>query len=586
MQSRTHWMRRSLPAFFCALVMLLTACGGSGNQQASGAATKAPDNQQIYISPISGKSDVKTLDPALAYDIASINTVQMLFTGLVQFDDNLKVKDQLAASHQVAADGVTWTFKLKDGLQFSDGSPITSTDVAYSMDRALQPATKSGVASFYLGLIKDADKLSNGKIKTIINDSLITPDDKTLVIKTSQKSGYFLDALAYVNSYVIPKSVLEKYGNNFVDHLTEGIGVSGPWMLSKHVHGVDLEFVPNPHYYGTKLQLKKLIIPFYPQGDTTYKAYEANQVHSAGVPSPQLETAKGLPDKQFHQAPQLWQYYYSMNMLVKPFDNTKIRQAFALAINKDVIAHNIYKDTVIATNHLIPNGMPGYNDNITGPQGVKETKGDADMAKKLFQEGMKEEGYTLATLPKITITYSSGGDTDHRNAMSTVQQMWQTVLGVNVIVNDEESSKYFDDVGNTAHNPKGLQMWLWDWIADYPDPQDWTTLLYNQNADKNDMNYGQNRSQDNSAQQAVQQLLVQADANADQASRLQQYNEAEQKLINDVVAIPMYQETSTYILKPCVVGVIDNAQQITPPDDWGKIYVSTATPCADVNKYK
>lgn len=585
MQSRIYQMRGILSTFFCALAMLLTACGGGGTQSAN-APTKAPDAQQIYISPIEGKSDVKTLDPALAYDIVSIQTAQLLYTGLVQLDDNLKVKDQLAASHQVAADGTTWTFTLKDGLKFSDGSPITSTDVAYSIDRALQPATKSGVASFYLGQIKDSDKLSNGKIKTIIGDSLLTPDDKTVVIKTSQKSGYFLEALAYVNSYVIPRKVLEKYGNDFVNHLTEGIGVSGPWMLTKHQRGVDLEFAPNPNYYGPKMQLKKLIEPFYPQIDTTYKAYQANQVDQSSVPSPQLETAKALPNKQFHQPPQLWQYMYSMNMLVKPFDNVKVRQAFALAINKDVVAHNIYKDTVIATNHIIPSGMPGYNDNITGPAGVKDTKGDPAMAKKLFQEGLQEDGLTLATLPKITITYTSGGDTDSRNAMSTVQQMWKSVLGVDVIVNDEESSKYFDDVDNTANNPKGLQMWLWDWIADYPDPQDWTSLLFAKGADKNDTNYGQNHSKDLAEQLAVQQLLRQADTNPNQDERLRQYNEAEQKLINDVVAIPMYQETDTYILKPCVVGVIDNAQHVTPPDDWSKIYISTASSCADVSKYK
>src|SRR5581483_8661989 len=104
MQSRIYHMRSILSTFFCALAMLLTACGGGGTQQSS-ASTKAPDAQQIYILPIEGKSDVKTLDPAVAYDIVSITTTQQLFTGLVQFDDSLKVKDQLAASHQVAADG-------------------------------------------------------------------------------------------------------------------------------------------------------------------------------------------------------------------------------------------------------------------------------------------------------------------------------------------------------------------------------------------------------------------------------------------------------------------------------------------------
>src|SRR5438067_1058165 len=114
-----------------------------------------------------------------------------------EFNDKLNVVPQLAASYSQGSDGLTWTFKLKPNLKFSDGTPLTSQDVVYSIDRALQPANKSVVAPLYLALIKDSDKLNAGKIKTIIGDSLLTPDPNTVVIIANKKARYFLDALCY-----------------------------------------------------------------------------------------------------------------------------------------------------------------------------------------------------------------------------------------------------------------------------------------------------------------------------------------------------------------------------------------------------
>ncbi len=112
----------------------------------------------------------------------------------------------------MGSDGLTWTFNLKPNLKFSDGTPLTSADVAYSINRALLPATKSVVGPVYLALIKDSDKLNAGKIPTIIGDSLLTPDPNTLVIIANKKAAYFLDALAYSTSYVVEKSLIDKYG--------------------------------------------------------------------------------------------------------------------------------------------------------------------------------------------------------------------------------------------------------------------------------------------------------------------------------------------------------------------------------------
>ncbi len=568
------------------VALLVAACGGGSNNQTSQAVVKASADKQILVLPLSGYSDIATFDPALATEPSAITVDNMIYTGLVQLDDNLQVRDELAASHSLGSDGLTWTFKLKPNLKFSDGTPLTSANVAYSIDRALEPSLNSPVAPLYLGLLKDSDKRNAGQVKTLINDSILTPDPQTVVLITNKKAAYFLQTLTYQTSYVIEKSMIDKYGNNFADHLSEGIGGDGPFKVQKYAQGKEVDFIPNPNYFGPQPQVKKVVIPIYDKNDTTFKAYQAEQVDQAPVSSAQSVQAKTLAGGQFHQVPLLELHFYTMNYLIKPFDNLKIRQAFALALNKDQIAHSIYKDTVIATNHIIPTGMPGYNPNLTGPLGTKSTSGNPQLAKQLFQQGLQEEGLTLATFPTVTLTTSSQGAADARNEFAVAQQMWKDVLGVNVRIDDIDQAKLLSERSNSVNNPNGLQMWELYWSADYPDPQDWLTLIFGKGSSKNGLNYGQNKTPFAAEEQTNQQLMEQADGNPDPTSRIQQYNQAEQNLVNDVAWIPRFQFTYDFVRKPCVVGIKDNAQSFIPQDDWGSIYVSTATPCADVTPYK
>ena len=575
-------MRAMLPLLLCVLTTLLVACGGGG----SGTATKAPANQQIFVYPRWGISDIKTFDPALDQDLPSATAIDMVFTGLVQLNDKLQIVDQLAASHNMGADGTTWTFTLRSGLKFSDGTPLTSADVAYSIDRALDPALKSVVAPAYLNLIKDSTARNNGQIKTLIGDSLLTPNPSTIVIKTSQKAAYFLDALAYPTSFVLEKSMIAKYGNNFADHLVDGIGGDGPFKVSKYIHGKEIDFVPNPDYYGPKPQLSKVVMPFYQQTDTVYRAYQDNLVDYSIVPTQQASSAKGLPDNQFHLVPSLTIDYVGMNYLIKPFDNIKVRQAFALALDKNEISNSVWKGTRVATNHIVPQGMPGYDANLTGPDGTTNTAGNKALAKQLFQQGLQEDGMTLQQLGPITYTVASEGLVDLRNEFAAEQQMWQSTLGVKITINDIDFDKILDEIPAATNNPKGLEMWKIDWIADYPDPQDWLTLQFDKGAQNNNDNYGQNGSSDAAIQQKTQVLMEQADQNLNEASRMQQYNQAEQQLVKDVAWLPIDQRALPLVHKPCLAGFIDNAQDLTPPDDWGSIYMTTASPCASVSQYQ
>jgi oligopeptide transport system substrate-binding protein len=562
-----------LPTFLALMGMLLVACGGASTTTTTTSSKATPDKQVLNFPFENAISDIKTFDPALSTDAASIAAEDLVFTGLVQFDDKLQVQPQEAASYSVGSDGLTWTFKLKPNLKFSDGTPLTSQDVVYSINRALLPATKSVVGPVYLGLIKDSDKLNAGKISTIIGDSLLTPDANTVVIIANKKAAYFLDALVYSTSYTVEKSLVDKYGANFTDHLAEG-GGDGPFKVQSWTHGTQIVLVPNPNFYGPKPQLTKLIYPFYKQVDTNFKAYQAGQTdYALGVPSADLATAKALPNNQYSLVPQLWINYYTMNYLVKPFDNIHIRQAFALAVDKDLIVQSVWKNTLIPTNHIVPQGMPGYNPNLTGPDGVASTKGDTTKAKALLQQGLTEEGWSsVAQMPAVKLTYPSG-ITDADNEVAALVQMWQTTLGVSVKANPEDFNKLLTDSEAALNNPKGLQFWGIAWIADYPDPQDWTTLQFGKGQQYNQINYGQNNTSDAAAQQQVQQALEAADVNPDQTSRLQAYMQAEQQLVNDVAWLPMEQVAVSQVLKPYVKGMVFNPQLLIPPNDWGSIYI-------------
>jgi peptide/nickel transport system substrate-binding protein/oligopeptide transport system substrate-binding protein len=579
MQQSKKCIRRLVLTFLVLPVMLLVACS-PGNPAQQETSRKAPPDKQVFTMPLTGGSDISTFDPALAGDSLSISSISNVFTGLVELNRHLDVVPQLAASYSESADGLTWTFHLKLNLQFSDGTPLTSHDVVYSIDRALQPATKSLIGPIYLALIKDSDKLVAGKLKTIIGDSLLTPDDRTVVIITNKRVAYFLDTLSYSTSYVVEKSVIEKWGVNWTDHLSDngGQGGDGPWKVSEYTHGKQIVFVPNPNYYGPRPQLTKLIYPFYKKVDTVYQVYQANQVDLAGfpggIPAGDIAQAKMLPDHQYQQIPQLWINFYAMNYLVKPFDNIHIRQALDLAINKDLIVHSVWRDSLIPTNHIVPQGMPGYNPNLIGPDGVAGTSGDAAKARALFQQGLQEEGWTsVSQVPELTLTYPIGG-IDQDNEVAALIQMWQTTLGVRVKANPEDINKLLLDVGAAQNNPNGLQFWGLAWLADYPDPQDWTTLQFDKGSQYNQFNYGQNNSANAAQQQVVQQELEAADVNPDQHARLQVYMQAEQQLVNDVAWLPIEQVATNLVLKPYVKGLVFNAMDIFPPDDWSAVYIA------------
>lgn len=551
-----------LPLVLC-LIVFLAACGSLGSSVSK---SLAPPDRQVLRVPMEG-GDFDSLDPALTQGGLAA-PYNIIFSGLVTLQDNGMVAKQLASSYQVSPDGLTYTFTLKSGLKFSDGTPLGANDVAYSLNRVLLPATKSPVTG-YLNLLKDSDKVMNGKISTLIGDSIIVKSPTEISLVISRPAAYFLEALTYSTGDVVERKLVDRYGAGWIDHLEEG-GGSGPFKVQSYSHTTGLVLVPNPNYDGFQPKLQKIVYSIASDRDSIYRAYLAGQYDTAGVPPALDSAAKTRPG--FLQEPALASRFIELNYLVKPLDNIHIRQALDLAINKDLIIGHIIGSSVTPSNHIVPNGIPGYNPKLTGPAGVAGTAGNQTMAVQLFQQGLQEEGYSsVSQFPSLSLeydnSYKAGADT-----ITAIVDEWKSVLGITIKTVGTQPNQLVQDQVSTIGHTGPLQLWYGAWGADYPDPQDWLSNFFAKGGQDNFVNYGQNDSSVAAEQQAVQAELAQADGDQNQAERLKLYQDAEQKIVNDVGWITTYQSSYGEVVNPKIQGWKLNPLGTIATSDWANIY--------------
>lgn len=545
--------------FLCLLVLLMVACGGP-NSTSKGNAPAAPPDKQVLRLPI-GVPDFTSLDPAVTDASADFAVLDLLFPGLVKLNNDNSVSLSLATAYHVSADGLSWTFTLRPNLTFSDGTPLTADSVAYSINRALTPATGSRSASFLLS-IKDSQSMLTSKITTLIGDSLIVQGPTTITIVLSAPAPYFLQELAQLTSRVVNKKLIDKYGTSWTDHLEEGAG-AGAFKVSSYSHSKGMTLVPNPNFYGTKARLQK--IEYLPSSDpaTVYKEYLAGQLDYAPVPPSDLTSAKSRKD--FQQAPLLAMTFVSMNFMAKPFDNLHIRQAFDLAVDKDVLNSTVLHGAGIPSNHLLPKGVPGYNQKLTGPDGVSSTTGDKAKAQQLLQQGLREAGYSgISALPPIVFTYPNNSiDTQH--LAEALTQEWQSVLGITVQLKGMDFATFISTVfPQTLGHAGPLQMWLLGY-GELADPFFWVNSFFTSTGSFAQGNYGQT-----SEQKAVQQELETAAVNGNAQQRTQQYSDIEQKLANDVAWIPLVQGVTQVLLN----SKVQNFNANGPTKTWSDVYIA------------
>ncbi len=536
---------------------------------------KLPDSQQILTLALdAGAPDIITMDPAPTTDVYSFQAEQMVFPSLVTWDSHLNTIPWAASSWNVTDGGKTYVFHIRPGLKWSDGTPIDASTFAYSMNRALDPCTQAPSAGFFLFPILGAPAYNGGKCPasqanaldptnptSLVGSSIIVQDPQTLEIKLSAAYPYFVPALTTSAAMAVPQQLITKYGlKGWTSHL-QGFG-GNVWELKTWDHKGALDFQRNPNFWGTAPVLKEVDFTIYQDQKTGYNDYLNGRIDIASPAIDQYPSAKKRSDE--HEGPALSLGYIQPVWNVKPFDNVLARKAFAEAINKQVLATDIDKGSVIASNHIIPQGNPGYDPNLVGPDGTQSLTGNPAQA--------------LADITQYAATNCPGG----KVANCTPVQFWNTndsssqLLSAALLAQWKQAmpdypvtvhSVSFADLIAAIFSNNPPTMFVIGYAVDYADPQDWTSLQFlpsgaNNTGHVNDV--------------AANALMNKADTDQNPTERIQLYQQAEQILVKDVAWIVLDQSKIVYVESPKVHNFAFTPNLFPTYSTWQSAYLTAS----------
>jgi len=561
------------------LGLLALTLAGCNQQRASTASTPAPtpasDAQQVLHIAL-GHS-IGTLDPAVQLDPESSGMLALVWPTLVALDAQQQPRPWAAQRIDISPDGLTYTFHLYKGLTWSDGTPLGAQDFAYSLNRLLDPCTDSHLG-YDLYSLKDAvafntetcesvsgsSETLSGSINTLLNNAITVTDPQTLVVKLQQPSAYFLTALSAPACAAVPQQLIAHYGSQWTSHLATGVGFGANLFLvtawdSKH--GLTLQ--RNPHFWGKKPLLRELDLTFEKSDAVAYSNFLSGQSDIGYAPLAQYGQASAKKD--FHAVGNLTEDYFAMNWRIAPFNDERMRQAFALALDKETLIEQVFHGTAQPTNHIVPQGVPGYNAALTGPDGTQTLKGNVVKAQQLEQSYIHDVcSGQVSQCPAVTLTVASGYPTQASLAQAAVT-MWKAAFpGYPVSSATIDDGTFLDDLLGNVTAPT-LQFWATFWVGDYPDPQDWLSLQFLPTSAYNSSSV--NLSDANA-------LMIRADGEPDVAQRMLDYQRAEQMLVTQVAWIPLDQEEVWWESAPYVTNYALTTTEQTPLSVWQQVYIA------------
>lgn len=530
--------------FFC-LCFCVTLCVACGNKAVIPGAspTARVQPKQVLILPDVGIQDFNNLDPAQGADENSLIPMTMIYSGLVRQDQNLNiVADQ--ATWSISDDQKTYTFFLKSGITFSDGTPITAQTYVYSLTRALLPVLQSSNALLYLGSIVGAGDVNAGKATTLKGIKAV--DNSTLVITLDRPIAYFLQAMANPVAFPVNQKIVDLYGNDdWANHIAGSAVGSGPFLVRQWERNTKMVLAPNARYYGNQPRLTQVDIIFVSDEHTAFQTYQGGQYSLVwNIPASDFTAARGLSGFASHTLLETDALFF--NTQEAPFNQLAVRQAFAYAVDKNALAQTVFNNSVVAASTIIPAGIPGYQPVLT-----------AFPFDRVKAHAKLQSVYTdITQIPPITFSYPNSLVSP--TLAMALQQMWQSILGVQIKLLPVESHAY--SIEMARHE---IQLGFTQWSADFPDPYDALALnLLSTSA--NNAGDWTNTQFDSLVQQAEQ-----ASGNA----RLLLYAQAEQIAIADVGWLPLDHQTASAIIPPTIHGITLNAMGLYF-GDWSGVYLT------------
>jgi len=460
-------------------------------------------------------SDPPTLDPHLVTDGTSYGIVIEIYSGLVRLGSNPAnpFEPDLAESWSVLEGGTVYEFKLRNGLVFSNGDPVTAQDFKWSFERAAHPDTASTVAEEFLGDIVGIQDIVDGNAATA--EGIEVVDERTLRITIDAPKAYFIAKLTYPTAFVLNKNNVESLGRNWVDEPVS----TGPFTLKEYRIGQRIRLARNDNFWDRSAYLDEVV--FNLAGGVAMAMYENDEIDVTGVGLADLERVQD-PTEDLNKdlvevPPNFAVSYVGFNIDEAPFDDANFRQALNHAVDKQLIADQVFSNLVKPAYGIIPPGFPGFSAEIKG------LEFDPELAQDLLNQSAYADP---STRPRIVLTVPGTGGSPGLTT-EVVADMWRQNLGIEIEIQQVEWATYIQDL----HRGR-LQAWSGlSWQADYPDPQTFIDVLFRSNSA---INYG------GYSNSQVDEYVVAAQTEQDATKRVELYNDAEQLVVSEAAWLPLW----------------------------------------------
>ena len=521
-----------------AAALGLAACGGSksGSTATSGsAAGSTAGGVNTAGFTVQYGSNPETLDPALNSAIDASNTIITIFEPLLLINENNEVVGGQAESWETSEDGLTWTFTMRDGLKWSDGTDLNAKDFEYSFKRMVDPNTAAPYAETCLGMIDgfeeaagfpDADGNPTAEPNPDALNVKASDDGKTLTIVLSYPCSYFDKMAAFATMSPVQQATVEANGDAWCTSPDTFVS-NGPYMITDWTPSERIVLTKNPNYVGgwdsSKIVSDTITLLLLEDSSASYAAYNSGEAQLIkDVPTDEIPSLTKAEDGgDFYVDTILGTYYVSLNLQRDAFKDAKVRKALSLAIDRDYVANTIMQGTYSAADSIVGPGIvdeSGYfHDNGNAPYISADYEANLAEAKKLLEEAgyPNGEGYP-------TIEYSTNDAGYHVPLAEYLQQAWGD-LGITLTINKMEWSSF-----TPARRAGEYDVARNGWVMDYNDPSNMLDLFCSGNGN----NDGKYSNPDFDA-------AIDASRVADSAEHFAQLHKAEDILMEDMGCLPI-----------------------------------------------
>jgi ABC-type oligopeptide transport system, periplasmic component len=507
---------KKLALLLVALMLLpavLAGCGG-----------KPIDTLSVCIGP-----NPDTIDPALNSAVDGATLIIHAFEGLYTLDeDGVPIPGQ-AKSVDISDDGLTYTFHLRDGLKWNDGTALKASDFVYSWNRAISPDTAADYAYMF-------DVIAGYDEGTL---NVTATDDQTLVVVLKNITPYFLELTAFPTFSPVRQDIIEANGDAWATTPATYIS-NGPYKMSEWVSGGYITYVKNEYYWDySKLGPDTIKFVLSDDDGAILSMYQTGEILFAdSMPTDEIDAWSSKAD--FHKNGQLGTYYVSFNTKKAPLDNINVRKALTLAVDREYIVDNIGKAGQVPAGAFVSTGL---TDSDTSKQfrdvgGDYYDPNDYEGNVELAKQALTDAGYTDGQgLPTIEYIYNEG--TGHQLIAEALQNMWSKI-GVNVTITSQEWSTFL----NTRKDGE-YQIARNGWLCDYNDPitmlDMWVTGGGNNDAQWSNADYDT--------------LITKIKSTSDQTERFKMMHQAEDLIFQDWMLCPIYYYVDIYLQSTSLEGV-------------------------------